>query len=180
VAEKGKWPFTLITPVGEATLFTGEELKIGGVTKRAFEALIHVRPLLQLALTAFQRLHDLKTASAIRKLLSDQALQENWAKEIRDSGFLSLNRHLLIATWSALEAALEDTAVELLQNDSWAFKGLVDLGVKPPKDCEFPPDDFDARRMFKSAWGTGPKKPSLLGATRPNLHWRGPVAEHAD
>lgn len=161
LTEKGKWPFTLVSPIGEATLFTGEELKIGGVTKQALDALIHVRPLLLLALAAFQRLHDQKTANAIRKLLSEQALQETWAKEIRDSGFLSLNRHLLIASWSALEAALEDTAIGLLQNDKSAFDGLIALGVKPPKDCAFPPDDFDARRMFKNAWGTGPKELSF-------------------
>jgi len=139
----------------------GEELKIGAVTKQAFEALIHARPLLLLALSTFQRVHNHRAAKAIRSLLSEQVLQESWAKETRDSGFQSLNRHLLIASWSALEAALEDTAIGLLRNDKTAFDGLVKLGVKPPKDCVFPPDDSDARRIFKNAWGSCPKELSF-------------------
>lgn len=158
VLPDAKWPSCLLKPVGDATLFVGEELKIGAVTKRAFEALIATRPLLQLAMTAFQRLGNVKAVKAVQAVLAEQVLQEKWAKDTRDAGFTSLNRHLFVAGWSALEAALEETAVLLLMNDRTSFQGLTELGVKPPPGCNFPPDEFDARRMFRSSWSIGPKE----------------------
>lgn len=131
--------------------FVGDELRIGGLTKRAFGALETARPVLAMAALTFSKHHNATGAAAVKKVLAEQPYNEKWAKEEREAGFPTLNRHMLISLWGAVEVALEDTFVEIFIHDSAAIDALKTCGFKPPKDIATPPSEADARRCYPRA-----------------------------
>lgn len=144
-----KWPFRLITPPGQAVAFIAEEMKIGGLTKRALGALEVSRGTLLLAGAAFAQLGNSKGVAAVGQALSEQPFNELWAREEREKDFTTLNRHMLIALWGVTEVALEDSFVELVMHDNAAIPALVKLGMKLPRDIKSPPSESDARRCYQ-------------------------------
>lgn len=150
---ESNWPFELIEPIGSGIEFVADEMKIGGLTKRAFSTLELAGPLLALARSTFNRTHNKGAAKAVGQLLSEQPFNEDWAKQERSGGYPTLNRHIIVAAWSGLEVALEDTFVLVLMNDPDAFAELRAAGINPPKGVAYPPSEAEARKCHTRALG---------------------------
>jgi hypothetical protein len=89
-----------------------------------------------------------RDTKAIDNLLAQQPGLAAWAQEVLDSDLHDLHVSGVIALWSSLEVAVEDTAVLVLMRDATAMSLVAGAGVKLPAPLSNPPTESEARRVF--------------------------------
>lgn len=137
----------IIEPIGAAVLFVGEETKTGGLLKRALTHLEGGRALFRNVLLIAQRSGMRTGLEAATRLYAESPLNEQWAKELRESDYASVNAHALIAIWGALETCVEDTIISILIN--WPDAGSIT--AEPPLQVDLPllGTHEDAQRLYR-------------------------------
>jgi len=120
----------IIDPVIRCVEFVAEEAKIGGLLQRALTHIEMGRPLLELAAQRFVEAGQLQALEGLKRLLAEAPFQEEWARDLRSSGYSPLNAHGLVAIWGALEVCIEDTVVGILANDPASLERTEAMGVK--------------------------------------------------
>jgi hypothetical protein len=133
--EAAKQPHAwVIAPIMACFMFMTDELKLCGVTERALITIEGLDPFLRLARNAFQRTGQRNGLAATDRLLAQQPLNAQFAKELRDSDFSLLRSHSLVSTWAALESAVENTAVLILMKDSQTRQKMQSQSRKNKND----------------------------------------------
>lgn len=130
-APKKVW---IIEPVARCVEFVAEEAKIGGLLQRALTHIEMGRPLLELLAQRFIEAGHIQALERLKLLLAEAPYQEEWARDLRNSGYSPLNAHGLVAIWGALEVCIEDTVVSILANDSASLERTEATGVKVIRD----------------------------------------------
>jgi hypothetical protein len=140
----------ILDPINTAVLFVGEEAKVGGLLQRALVHIEKGRPLLQLAAKHIRTKQGARAAEAIRRLLQEAPIQEQWATELRESDYASLNAHSLVAIWGALETCIEDTVVAILAKEPTSIDSIAAAGVRiDPKKFLAEPAEEDLRSLYR-------------------------------
>jgi len=100
----------LISPAGNLVLFIGSEMVIAGVTERALIATLTTPALLDF--TKANLPHPSQDiAEAIQRLQEMAGADAAFAKEEVTSSFARVHAHHAVATWAAIETAVEQTLV---------------------------------------------------------------------
>jgi hypothetical protein len=140
----------ILAPLHSAVLFVGEEAKLGGLLQRA---LIHVekgRPLLELAEQRLLAAGKTDTVRAVRVLLQEAPLQEQWAAELRATDYATLNAHALVAICGALETCVEDVVVAILSQIPSAMVSIAKAGIRvDPNKLASPPTEDELRTLYR-------------------------------
>ncbi|PTQ85296.1 hypothetical protein [Nitrosomonas ureae] len=140
----------IFMPIDAAIVFVAEEAKVGGLLQRA---LIHIekgRPLLDLAAKHLRAENEIKTAEPIQRLMQADSIQEQWAKELRETDYAFLNAHSLVAIWGALEACIEDIVIAILARDSAAIAPVSAAGVRVDfNKLSLPLEEENLRTLYR-------------------------------
>ena len=138
----------IIGPVGRCVEFLAEETMIASVLHRAASALPTLPTLLAVAANSAEKA-GLSGAPFKAGLAQTQGL-EDWARKIEANDYTLVNRHALVAIWGSFEAALEDTIVLVLMNDSRAVKEVQRHLRKVRVNQEGLLLEEEARRVYRS------------------------------
>ena len=102
----------IIAPIMRAISFLGDETKFLATSHRSFIAMQHSMTLLavarQFAIEKGAAQHGIEK---IGELMRHTKGVDDWANEVVSSDFATPNMHSLIASWGAIEVAVEDTFV---------------------------------------------------------------------
>lgn len=139
----------IIDPVARCVEFIAEEAKIGGLLQRALTHVEMGRPLLELAALRFLEAGHTQALENLKLLLASAPLQEEWARELRATGYAPLNSHGLVAIWGALEVCIEDTVVSILSHDSASLAKIEAGGVKVNRDASGYVAEEEFRRVYR-------------------------------
>jgi hypothetical protein len=146
---------SILGPVVACTTFVAEEGKIGGLLQRALTHIELGRPMLEyVALQLAQSGLD-DAVEPMKRLLAAAPIQEQWAKELRESEYAVLNAHSLVAIWGALETCIEDTVVNILVSAPIPDAVQV-VGIKAPITVYEEDEAHDVyRKIEKKLWIKG-------------------------
>lgn len=121
----------ILEPVVACTTFVAEEGKIGGLLQRALTHIELGRPMLEYIALQLVRSGLNEAFEPMMRLVAAAPIQEQWAKELRESDYAVLNAHSLVAIWGAVETCIEDTVVKILtispESDALSAIGIKDL-----------------------------------------------------
>jgi hypothetical protein len=119
----------ILEPVHNCIAFVGDEARIGGLLQRSLIHIEHGTLVLENIASRFIEAGRPESAETVRKLLLDAPVQEQWAKDLRQSDYALLNAHSLVAVWGAVETCIEDTIVCIHLNATTAVTKLAALGI---------------------------------------------------
>lgn len=117
----------LIAPAGRCVSYLASQMKMGGTLHRAVAAFACQGMLIEAA-----RLYALGKGASVEPfdaILNEQAAFEPLARELMESDYHDVNVNVLIASWSALEVAVEDTIVLLLLKWPPTLTAFTDNGI---------------------------------------------------
>jgi len=136
----------IIAPIMRAISFLGDETKFLATSHRSFIAMQHSMTLLavarQFAIEKGAAQHGIEK---IGELMRHTKGVDDWANEVVSSDFATPNMHSLIASWGAIEVAVEDTFVLTLLK-----RPDVAVQFKTKSDTD-PLDEDSARRAFRQS-----------------------------
>lgn len=159
----------IVAPAGRCVQFVAEQAKVNGTIQRALIALAGQRPIV-LAARQLAIERGSGAVSAFDELLKEQESIGPWAQELVDSEYQPIHASMLIAIWSAIEVAIEDTAVLLLLKDPSVLPSLDEAGINLRKQLTASPNENTARRAVKALerrvrqdYAAGPAMVEFLG-----------------
>ena len=136
----------IVEAAGNVVRFVGEETKIGGLLKRSLIHIEHAEPQMREAVRILHRAGNRTGALRAKRLHAEAPLNEQWARELRESDHAALNAHALVAIWGAVEVCLEDTIVSVLQFWPDAPQTIASLAIA--YSGRWPPTEEEARRLY--------------------------------
>ncbi len=136
----------IIVPATRCVQVVADGAKLSGLLQRAVMALADQEPMLQ-------RLEALLTAIGAGASVAAMGpvAQPNWttwANDLIQNDLHDIHVPGIIALWTSLEVAVEDTVTLILVNDPQAVVDAVLAGMKAPPKNSPPLDEDTARRAF--------------------------------
>lgn len=138
----------LIVPAGRCISYLASQMKLGGMLHRAVVALANQRMLIETS-----RLYALGKGAPVEPfdaILNEQAAFEPWAKELIEADYHDVNVNVLIASWSALEVAVEDTIVLLLLKWPPTLTAFIETGIDIKRNSATELDEELAGRQVRA------------------------------
>lgn len=135
----------IVAPALRCAGFVAEQAKVGGTVQRALIALAGQKRLI-LASRQLAVDRGVQPPAALDELLRQQETLGPWAQELVAGDYRPIHASTLIAIWSAIEIAVEDTATLILLKDPDAVQRIVAAGLDVRKQLTSTPNEDTARR----------------------------------
>src|SRR5436305_1446042 len=138
----------IIGPVGQAVGVVAEETKIAGTLHRGLMVLKGQEVFLRLARERFQAAGANDALAGVDQLLASAPILSQWATELQQDDFSTINKHSLISIWGAVEVSVEDTVMLVLSKEPTALARVSSAGIDISKFAPGPVSEDEARRLF--------------------------------
>lgn len=138
----------LLGPAGQCVAYLTDEVVYSGLLRRGLTTMSGMLPLFALADSQLEQA-GLDTAP-LKRIASEYLSWENKAKEQIESGFSTVHRHSLVGLWCAVETAVEDSVVLILERSPQAAELLTDAGYKVKVSPLDSPNEEQLRRVYSS------------------------------
>lgn len=133
-----------LAPANRLIHFILDQQQLKGTLYRALSVLSHLEPVVALARQYTIEHHG--PMESFDLLLAEQRFVGPRAQAIAESEFHPIHVSTLVALWSAIEVAVEDTAVLLLLKEPATLKRIESAGVSISKQLTAAPTEQSARR----------------------------------
>jgi len=118
----------LLGPVTQCVLYLGDEVVYSGLLRRGLTTMTGMRPFFALAEGHLEKAG--MDTEPLKWMAREYLSWEDKAKEHIGSGFSTVHRHSLVGLWCAVETAVEDSVILILEKSPQAEELLRNAGYK--------------------------------------------------